>query len=509
MSDTDDTVRSLFKGSSVLFLGVVFELGVSFVAKLLIARYLGKFDYGVLSIGITVMAVVSTLALVGLDQGVGRYLPRYDDTGRQRGLLLSALQFGIPISVLAAVAVYLAAPWLAVDVIGNPKLTFVLRVFAATIPLAAAMKLAVGGIRGMQLSVPRVYVVNFALPLVRFGGLAVVVALALATEMAAVAYLVAYLAAAVVGGYYLVRRTPLLAGARPTYMRRELLSFSLPLVVTSAMAVVFVDIDLFMLGWLTESTGQAGVYGVVYPLAQLLLATLAAVGFIFMPVISELHADGQTEEMSRLYQVVVKWMFTVTFPLFLVMALFPQWAIGLTFGFEYAEGAAALAVLAVGFFTHVIAGPNGDTLTSLGETRLIMYDNALVAAVNLVANFLLIPRYGFLGAAVATAIAYGLLNLLYSVQLYRRTGVQPLSGALVRPALVGGATMLVLYVVTRELFDLTPLLLVASLGVFGVVYVLAILQFGIEREEVMLVLSFEERFGVDLGPLKRVASWFM
>jgi hypothetical protein len=34
-----------------------------------------------------------------------------------------------------------------------------------------------------------------------------------------------------------------------------------------------------------------------------------------------------------------------------------------------------------------------------------------------------------------------------------------------------------------------------------------VLRFGgIEEEEIMLVLSLEERLGVDLGPLKRVAG---
>jgi len=46
--------------------------------------------------------------------------------------------------------------------------------------------------------------------------------------------------------------------------------------------------------------------------------------------------------------------------------------------------------------------------------------------------------------------------------------------------------------------------------VFVSLYSIAILALGgIEEEEIMLVLSFEERFGVDLGPFKRVARFFV
>ncbi|WP_338728729.1 oligosaccharide flippase family protein [Haladaptatus sp. DJG-WS-42] len=508
MSRDDNIVRTLFSGGSLIVFGLAFELGLSFVAKLFIARVLGPTDYGGISIGITILTMLSTAVLIGLNTGVARYLPRSKDESFRRGVLISAYRIVIPFAILVSLLIVILAPWLANDVFHNPSITDILRLFAAMIPLGAIMKLSVGTAQGMKQTLPKVYIQHITLPLVRFTGIIVVIWLGYGAIGVAGAYALAYLLASVIGVYYVISHTPLLSSVPPVRMDRELLSFSAPLLITTTMVLIFSDIDTFMLGAIA-STSDVGIYNVVYPVAQLLTVATASFGFIFMPVVSELHVDGRVTEMRRLYQLVVKWVSILTFPLFTLVVLFPEMTISKTFGPEYASGALALSILSIGFFTHVVAGPNGNTLTSIGETRLIMYDNILVAGVNLGLNFLLIPEYTFLGAAVATAVAYVLLNLLYSIQLYTRTGIQPLSQSLVKPGVIAITVAGVLYLIGTAIFPITVAFLFGYLLVFTAVYAFAVIRFGIEEEEVMLVLSFEERFGVNLGPVKQIAQRFI
>lgn len=75
-SDASASIRGLAKGGSVLFAGIVIELGISFLATLIIARVLGRVGFGAVSLGRTTMTLVSTVLLLGLDTGIGRYPPR-------------------------------------------------------------------------------------------------------------------------------------------------------------------------------------------------------------------------------------------------------------------------------------------------------------------------------------------------------------------------------------------------------------------------------------------------
>lgn len=507
--DSDRLLSRLSKGGSLLFVAVAFELGLSFVAKLLIAPYLGPVDYGAVSLGIVTMSLGTTVALSGLYTGIGRYLPRYDDVTERRGVLVSGFQLGVTMTVAAGAGVAIAAPWIAAQVFHDPTVGPVLRVFGLVIPLAAFVRLSLGAVQGMQHSLPKVYIEHLTLPTVRFLGLVVVVVFGLSTVDVAMAYLIAYLAAAVLGLVYLVRRTPLFSmGVRYVSKHRELVAFSAPLFVSSSMMYVLAQTDTLLLGYFS-ATGDVGIYNVVYPIAQLLTVGLTSVGFLFMPIISQLHSEGAHHEMRRFYQTATKWLFAGTLPLFLVFALFPTMTLKITFGPQYLGGASSLSVLAAGFFVHAVLGPNANTLTSMGRTRTIMYISTAMAALNIVLNLWLIPRFSFYGAAVATTISYIALNLAYSCRLYRETGIHPFTRSLVIPGLIGLVTVSVIYTIVMTYFTVTVPVLIAFFVVFLGLYAVALVRFGIDREEVMLVLRFEDRYDVDLGPIKVLARRLM
>ncbi|CCQ34764.1 Capsular polysaccharide biosynthesis protein [Halorhabdus tiamatea SARL4B] len=512
---SDDTspisrISTLFKGGSIAAIGVVVELGISFFAKVVLARWLGKVEYGAVSLGIMLMAMTSTIVLLGLPSGIGRFLPRYDDRAHRRGILLTGFSIVLPFSIVVGGILVLFAPTIATTVFDNPSTGPILRVFGLIIPLAATMKFTIGVVRGMQHTVPKVYIQNLSLPIARFAGIGVAIAFGFGTVGVAWAYAVSYAVAVTTGIYYLWRHTSLFEfGTEYTTDYRNLLAFSFPLLIMSAMSLIFKDIDIFFLGYY-QSAGNVGIYNVVYPIAQLLLVAVTSFGFIFMPVLSELHSEGKIDEMARLYEVVTKWVFMSTLPLFLVFVLFPDLSLEITFGGEYRPGAPALVILGLGFITHTAAGPNMDLLTSIGRTRLIMYDNSVVAAVNLALNIVLIPRYSFIGAAVATAVAYALLNLLYTYQLYRIAKIQPLTPAMIKPTVIAVGLIGMIYVIAKIFVPLNLVTLPLLFGVFVTVYGISILRFGgIESEEVQLVLRFEDRFGVDLGPIKVIANWFI
>lgn len=502
--DADSFVRTVAKGSTVLVAGFAAEVVVSLVAKLLIARYLGQVGFGAVSIGITLLTLSSTLALVGLHTGVGRYLPRFEDEGRRRGVLVSAVTVAVPLSLAAGAVLFVLAGPIASGVFHDPAVAPVVRVFGAAVPFAVLMRLAVGASQGLQVTLPKVALQNVTIPVTRFALVAVVLAVGAGTVGASLAYAVPYVLAGLFGLYYLASRTPAFdRSVQSTPVRGELLRFSAPLVITAATVRIMADIDTFVLGYFAP-TGAVGVYNVVYPVGQLLTLGLAAFSFIAMPVFSELDVDDRVGDMRRLYQVSSKWIFLGSFPVFLVVFLFPAATIRLTFGAEYVEGATALSVLALGFFVHAVVGLNGRALTSIGRTRLQAADNAAAAGVNLALNLVLIPRYSYLGAAVATAATYLFRNALFSYQLYRETGIQPLSPALVRPAAAALALAGGTYWVVAGLLTPTPAVVVAGSAAFLALYAVAVVRFGgVEQEEVMLVNSVEEQYGVDLGPVKR------
>ncbi|MFC6988738.1 flippase [Haloplanus sp. GCM10025708] len=416
--DSGSLFRVVAKEGTFVFVGRMFELGISFVGAAVLANIFESGEYGALMLGFSIVGMVSQFVVLGLDSAIGRYLPRYEDAGRRRSVLITAYRVAVPIAVLVGMATAFGADWLATAVFQSPEIAPILRIFGLAIPFAAVVHLSIGAMQGTKQALHKSIVESVTLPGTRVTLALVAVAFGGGVVGATYGYALSFVIAGAVGTYYVVKNTSLIADADVKPMYTELLRFSIPLVLTAIMARILADVDTIILG-IERTPSDVGIYRVAYPIAQLLQIGLSSATFILIPVFSELDSDEQGERMRRVYQVVTKWIVIGTLPLFIVVFLFPERVISLTFGAKYVAGATALSVLAVGFFLDGFIGPNSVVLTAIGRTREVAYDHVAGALLNVVLNLWLIPQYGVLGAAVATTISYTVMNGLYTVQMYR------------------------------------------------------------------------------------------
>jgi O-antigen/teichoic acid export membrane protein len=504
--DSNSTFSRLLTSGGIVFIGLIINFGMGFLTRVVIARVLGPGDYGAISLGISLLTMTTVIVVIGVDTGVGRYLPRYDQPELRRGILVSAYQTVVPLSIVISLLIAFFAEPLSRHVFHNPGATLIIRIFGLTIPFSAFIRLTVGSTRGLQQPRLRVFIQNIGLPIARIGFVVAALLLGFRSIGVSWAYAVAYGSAAALSLFYLIRYTPLFERIESRSMHRKLLTFSLPLMVTTAMYTIFQNIDTFMIAYfLTEDI--VGIYDVAYRLPSFLRITLTAFGFLFLPTISKLHSSGESDEMQETYRTVSKWIFLPTLPMALVLVFYPELVITYTFGGEYVSGSGALTILAIGFFIHSVVGLSGEMLTAIGKTRTMMYDSLVVAAVNILLNLYLIPRYWMIGAAIATTVGYLVMDSLYLGQLYRETGTHPFSRGILLPGVVALALWSVGYGVLRtaDLVVLPAVIVVTVL--FLVLYVVIILRFGvIEPEEAALLGTFEQRFDVNLDIIRTIAK---
>ncbi|MDB9300326.1 flippase [Halorubrum ezzemoulense] len=470
-----ENVKTLLTESGIQFVGFGLKYGISFISTLVMARLLGQVEYGGASIGITILAVVSTLVLIGLDTGVSRNLPREDAAGK-RGMIFSAGEIVLPISIGFGTILVILAPALAVNVFHDASIASSLRIFGLAIPIAAVMKLAVGAIRGTTRAAPRVYIQNVTLPISRLVFLLIFISLGLGAVGVAWAYLLSYMIAAALATYFVVKLTPVIKSGPTPRMYRTLLSFSAPLIVASIMRLVLSDIDILMIGYL-KSTVDVAEYNVIYQLSSLTTVFLSSVSYVFLPLLSKIDNDGNSEMGSLLYRSVAKWLFVVTLPFIFVLISFPELTLSLIFGSEYVSGAPALVVLTLGFFIHTIFGPNVESLASIGETRTIMRIDVVAAVTNVFLNVTLIPMIDILGAAVATTLSYILMNIMYSRRLYRIEGYYPFARntapTLIAMIVITIIATICIHVVQNPVLQLV-VCIIFLIGFFTIIYLLAI-----------------------------------
>jgi O-antigen/teichoic acid export membrane protein len=274
--------------------------------------------------------------------------------------------------------------------------------------------------------------------------------------------------------------------------------------LSSVMWTVIQQADNILLGAFLR-TESVGLYDASFLLAKLVLTTLGAFGFLFMPMFSRLDADGDADGMDELYRTSTKWVVSLTLPIFLVLLLFPEAILGGLFGPEYAAGATALQILTLGFFVHALSGLAGNAIVSIGRTRTILLANVCVALLNVTGNVLLIPRIGIEGAAVASALSYLALNAGY-LWVLRGYGISPLSrelsGSVATTAVLVVPPCLLLQYTSGVTFGMATAVFVAVLGTHGIVYLLV----GASSADLEIIEAAERRTNLNLTILKQVVG---
>jgi len=222
--DQDQALRGLFKGASIVYVGLVAEILIAFLAQLIAARTLSLSGFGSITTGTALLNIGAIVGGLGLGEGLTRYLPRISEQREKQGFTYATLVAVCGFSVLLAVPVVYWAETIAADVFGDPSVAVAIRVFGAVIPFAVLLEFAIGGIRGQKVSKYRVYVKNLLQPTTRFGLVIVVTLLGLDQFGFAVAYAIPYVVAAVVALALLSRTLPV-AMAWSTIDRSRLREF--------------------------------------------------------------------------------------------------------------------------------------------------------------------------------------------------------------------------------------------------------------------------------------------
>lgn len=506
--DRDQAIRDIVKGAGVVYVGLVLEMGISFVAQVLTANFLSPGGFGVITTGVAVINLGGIVGSLGVGRGFARYLPRYESE-RRRKVVRSMFVVVVPLSLLLGGLLVAGADVVATVVFDAPEVGRALRVFGATVPFSTVLTVAVGGIRGMEHPRYRVYVQNFLRPTTRF----LLVALAIAYGANAVGFAVAYAVPYVLGAVVatlLLRRTFAPATAVRGFDWRsgvEVVRYSLPLMLAALSSFVYRSVDIFLV-LAIRGTASVGVYGVVYGLAGLVLVYSTAVNYLSLPVVSELEKDGRVEEMFDVQLAVLRWMALALAPVLVPFVFYPEVVVDLFYKPVYVSGATTLAILAAGFGASNLVTANGNLVQARGNSRLIAASNLVAGLLNLCLNLVLIPVYGIEGAAAATVAAYLGRDAVQAVGLRWNTGRWLVDGRLAGTVLVSLPLLATAAVVAARLPRTLPYAVVVT-AAFGVAYLAtSVVVLGFREEDLMLVHSVEGKLGVQLSPLTSLIDRF-
>ena len=136
-NSTEDSLKKITKGAGIAFLGIIISKLLGYIYRILVARTDTEM-YGLLSIGIAVFSILTTVSLLGLNNGVLRYVSFYKGKGDQekiKQIIKVCLKITIPFSIIVSALFFIFSKQISIYFFHTEDLTIVFKIFAFAIPL--------------------------------------------------------------------------------------------------------------------------------------------------------------------------------------------------------------------------------------------------------------------------------------------------------------------------------------------------------------------------------------
>jgi O-antigen/teichoic acid export membrane protein len=454
-----DAMRQIARGSALTGAGAVVAAVGGVALTVVVTRNFVPDLAGTFFASTAFFLIVSSLAQLGTDVGLVRFVSAHSATGQQHRLgetLRIALLPVLVTSTLWAVGMWFLSPaiatWIGNDQVHDDTVAM-LHALTPFLPVAAVYGGLVATTRGRG-SMKYTVIVDSTL---RTIGQPVLILLSVWAGFdapgAAIAWVLPYPMGVVICSVVLVRQARRMGRRRDVQpetaeviepadepadeavrevindapaefedvhgraLARQFWSFTAARAVASGVVMIWRRFDVLMVAWLA-SPADAAVYTAATRFLVVGQLGIQAVQMTVSPQFGRLFARRDLDGARAVYKTATMWTMTFAWPLYIITGA----AVGLVipiFGADYTSGAKVTIILSASMLVATACGGVDAVLLMSGRSWLSLGNAVITLAVNVGLDLLLVPKYGILGAAIAHSVSLALRNLLALYQINR------------------------------------------------------------------------------------------
>jgi O-antigen/teichoic acid export membrane protein len=338
----------------------------------------------------------------------------------------------ISVSLVTGILFFLGANLIANKVFSKPHLSFYFALAACFVVFQSMTKLNTEAVRGLRLI--KVFAVMLVLPQsFNLMFMATLWLLGPNKDVPVYAVLGGFTMTGIIGWIIMESAFKKRMGPNDTLHNmsgRNILSISLPMLMTTTMGFLIAQTGVVMLG-MFRSEAEIGYYAIAVKLANLTAFVLQAINSMAGPKFSELFHSDKLDELFYVAKKSAKLIFFTTTPILAGLLVLGKPLLRIVFGHDFVVAYPALALLALGQFANCISGSSGMFLNMTGNQNVFKNIMIITAGLNISLNLLLVPRLGINGAAISAAVSlsfWNIASLVYmKIKFGKTTGYFPIS----------------------------------------------------------------------------------
>jgi O-antigen/teichoic acid export membrane protein len=424
LADHSDNSRAQ-RAAGTAFLIRVVSAALVYFTQVLLARWMGSFEFGVYVYVWTWVLLLGGVVDLGLSSAAQRFIPEYRGTARLellRGFLFGArwlvVAFATGWAALAALGIWLFSSFV------HSYEIIPLYIACFALPLFTLGNIQDGIARSygwMPLALMPPYIIRSILLIATMGA---AYWLKFPTDAATAMFAAVATTWITVLGQMLVmnRRLKKNVEAGPKSFRvRTWLAVSVPIFMVEGFYLLLTYADVIVL----QQYRPPDEVAVYYAAAK----TLALVAFVHFSVaaavahkFTEYHITGNKAQLSAFLSDTIRWTFWPSLAVTIVILALGKPILWL-FGAQFVDGYYLMFILAIGPLARATIGPVERLLNMVGEQRACAMVYAAAFATNIALCVMLIPLFGVAGGAIAISGAMVLESVLLFAVTQQRLGL--------------------------------------------------------------------------------------
>ena len=465
-----NTVQRIAKNSGVLLVSQIASYVFGFFFVMYTARYLGAEGFGVLSFALAFTGIFGIFGDLGLSTLAVR------EVARDKSLAGKYLGNIIAMKVVLVVITF-GMIFLAINILGYPeqtvKVVYLLGLYVILGSLSNAFSSIFQAFEKMEY-VSIGAILNSALMLV--GAL---FAISRGFDVAGFASIYLVVSIIILGYNSFICITKFVLPKievdwgfwKPTM--REALPFGL----SGIFIMIYYWIDSVMLSIMIGNE-VVGWYNAAYRLVLVLLSIYTAYITSIFPIMSKFYHETTGDSLKIVYAMSFRYLVVVSIPIAIGTTLLADRIILLIYGIEYIPSIIALQVLIWTIVFMFLSGLSANLFASINRQIIITKITGIGAAVNILLNLLVIPRFGYIGASITTVateltvlciLIYILSNTEYKNQMVSKKDILKI--------MLSTLPMIIIIIINKFIYiNLIILILLCAFVYFSTIYTLKVLN---------------------------------
>lgn len=403
-------IQTIFKNMSWLLISQIITSICAFVWTVLMARYLGVEQYGIIGFAISITGILGILDDFGISTHIVRHIANnYESAPKYLG---NAIPLKLIFSIIKVVITLIIL------------ILFKRNELTITITLLFTIEM-----------IFKSYIVSFngcfqAFEEGKYQGIGntlltittlIFILLTIQTNLGIYGISISYILANLITFiyvYYVLNKHI----AKPKYeldidFCKTITKLSLPFAVTGILYTIYYSIDVIML---TNIVGDyaSGIYNATYKLISVLTLFYSVYTAVIFPVMSKFYKNDKKLLLIS-YEKSIKYLMIIIIPIAVATVCYSSDIIHLIYGHQYEVSSSVLSILIWTVCLLFISGANNTLLNASFKEISVTKIYTIAAVFNVVLNLILIPYLSYNGAAITTVMSDVLIVLIQAHIIFK------------------------------------------------------------------------------------------